>query len=1194
MEISVKKIKLGKRTTIAGAPDGVDGQVLAAIAREFCRSPGGPSEDRPIALLHIARDAERLRTLVQGLGFFAPDVELVTVPAWDCLPYDRVSPNAAISSERIDALSRLAGLSRLPGRPRILATTVNAILQRVPARDAVGAAAFRAEVGGRVDLTSLTDYLVQNGYLRSGTVREAGEFAVRGGIVDIFPPGADQPVRLDLFGEELEGLRSFDPLTQISSGKVESLALLPVGEVILDAAAIARFRDGYRAAFGAVAAPDPLYEAVSEGRRHAGMEHWLPLFHERLETLFEYAPGAAVSLDYLATEAVAARLESIREQYGARAAVRDGARSQVTYKPLGPDRLYLTEIEWAGCLDDRAVALMGPHLATGGEDSVIDAGGKAGRGFAAERAQPDVDLFAAVQAHMSEVQRAGRRILAAAFTMGSRDRLLSLMEQHGFQDGVAVESWAEAEALDLRSVGFAVLGLEHGFETRDLTVISEPDILGDRLVRRARRSRRADAFISELSSLDVGDIVVHADHGIGRYEGLQTLDILEAPHDCVWLSYAGGDRLFIPVENIEVLSRYGSEEAGVALDKLGGSAWQARKARLKKRIRDMAEDLVRVAAARLDRKGEVLAPTHGLYEEFCSRFAFELTDDQQSTIEDVIADLSSGRPMDRLICGDVGFGKTEIALRAAFITAMSGKQVAIVAPTTLLSRQHYEVLIDRFAGFPLRVAQLSRLVRTKDAAAAKDGLADGTVDVVVGTHALLSKSISFNDLGLLVVDEEQHFGVAHKERLKHMRTNVHVLTMTATPIPRTLQMALTGLRELSLIATPPVDRLAVRTFILPFDDLTVREAILREQFRGGQTFYVCPRISDIGDAEKFLREKVPEVRFSVAHGRMSPRDLDTVMKAFYEGSFDVLVSTNIIESGLDVPRANTMVIHRADMFGLAQLYQLRGRIGRSKVRAYAYMTILPGRIPTARAEQRLHVIQTLDELGAGFSLASHDLDIRGAGNLLGGEQSGHIREVGFELYQEMLEEAVAAARDAAGQEGAESEDRWSPQIGIGTSVLIPEPYIGDLNTRLGLYRRLARLETQAEIDSFAAELVDRFGPLPVEVEHLLKVIEIKSLCRMAGVAKVEAGPRGATLNFRNDMYANPAGLVEFIGLQAGTAKLRPDHTLVYMRNWDEPSDRLGGVRLLLENLSAIAAQSAGADSSTGASEPTSSAILSNT
>ena len=1191
MEIGEIKLKLGERRTIAGAPDGVDAQVLAAIARESC---GGPGDNRPVGLLHVARDAERLRTLVQGVAFFGPDIEVVTVPAWDCLPYDRVSPNAAISSERMDALSRLAALEGAAPRPRILVTTVNAILQRVPARDAVGAAAFRAEVGGRVDLTSLTDYLVQNGYLRSGTVREAGEFAVRGGIIDIFPPGAEQPVRLDLFGEELEGLRYFDPLTQISSGKAEGLALLPVGEVVLDAAAIGRFRDGYRAAFGAVAGPDPLYEAVSDGRKHAGMEHWLPLFHERLETIFEYVPGAAVTLDHLAAEAVAARLDTIGEQYGARTAAREGAGSHAAYKPLPPDRLYLTGSEWAGHLDDRAVAFLAAHRAPDGDGKVMDAGGRTGRSFAVERAQPDVDLFAAVQAHIKELQRSGRRVLAAAFTMGSRDRLLALLEQHGFHDGAAVETWAEAEALDSRTVAFAILGLEHGFETPGLAVISEPDILGDRLVRRTRRSRRADAFISELSSLDVGDIVVHVDHGIGRYEGLQTIDILEAPHDCVWLSYAGGDRLFIPVENIEVLSRYGSEEAGVALDKLGGAGWQARKARLKKRIRDMAEDLVRVAAARLDRKGEVMEPEPGLYEDFCSRFAFELTDDQQSTIDDVIADLASGRPMDRLICGDVGFGKTEIALRAAFITAMSGKQVAIVAPTTLLSRQHYEVMNDRFAGFPLKVAQISRLVGAKDVAAAKTGLADGTVDIVVGTHALLSKSISFRDLGLLVVDEEQHFGVAAKERLKHMRTNVHVLTMTATPIPRTLQMALTGLRERSLIATPPVDRLAVRTFILPFDDVTVREAILREQFRGGQTFYVCPRIDDIEDVEKFLRGKIPEVRFAVAHGRMNARDLDSVMKAFYEGTFDVLVSTNIIESGLDVPRANTMIIHRADMFGLAQLYQLRGRIGRSKVRAYAYMTILPGRIPTARAEQRLHVIQTLDELGAGFSLASHDLDIRGAGNLLGGEQSGHIREVGFELYQEMLEEAVAAARDAAGHGGAEAEDRWSPQIGIGTSVLIPEPYIGDLNTRLGLYRRLARLETQGEIDSFAAELIDRFGPLPVEVEHLLKVIEIKSLCRTAGVEKVEAGPRGATLNFRDNKYANPAGLVAFISQHAGTAKLRPDHTLVYMRNWEEPNERLEGVRFLLENLSAIAAQSAASDSPAGASDPVSAAILSRT
>jgi transcription-repair coupling factor (superfamily II helicase) len=774
--------------------------------------------------------------------------------------------------------------------------------------------------------------------------------------------------------------------------------------------------------------------------------------------------------------------------------------------------------------------------------------------------------------HIQAEQNAGQRVLLASYSNGSRDRLSLVLADHGIAPLTAVASWDEAAALPRPAIGTILLTLEHGFRTDGLTLIGEQDILGDRLVRPRRRSRRAENFLAEYSSLAAGDLVVHIDHGIGRYEGLKTIEVTGAPHDCLMLTYAGGDRLFVPVENIEVLSRYGSETAGVELDKLGGAGWQARKARLKQRIRDMADQLMAIAAQRELRRGAQLIPSPGLFEEFCSRFPFEETDDQQRAIDDVLEDLGTGRPMDRLVCGDVGFGKTEVALRSAFVAVLAGKQVAVVCPTTLLARQHHLTFARRFAGLPVRVAQLSRLVAAKQANETKQELKDGKVDIVIGTHALLSKTIGFKDLGLLIIDEEQHFGVAHKERLKQLRTDVHVLTLTATPIPRTLQLALSGVREMSLIATPPVDRLAVRTFVLPFDPVVVREALLREHYRGGQCFYVCPRIEDLPDAAQFLREHVPELKFATAHGRLPPTELEDVMSAFTDGQYHVLLSTNIIESGLDISSANTMVVHRADMFGLAQLYQLRGRIGRSKLRGYAYFTLPPRKPPTVQAQRRLEVLQTLDSLGAGFSLASHDLDIRGAGNLLGEEQSGHIKEVGLELYQEMLEQAVAAAKGAG--IGADAEEEWSPQINIGTAVLIPEDYVADLDLRLGLYRRLARLETSAEIDGFGAELIDRFGPLPEAVDHLLRIVAIKQLCRQAGVEKIEAGPKGATLGFRNNLYANPAGLVDFISRQVGTAKLRPDHRLVYMRDWPTPDERLKGVHTLIKRLAEIAAQSA--------------------
>ena len=731
------------------------------------------------------------------------------------------------------------------------------------------------------------------------------------------------------------------------------------------------------------------------------------------------------------------------------------------------------------------------------------------------------------------------------------------------------KTWDDFISWDKAVAGLVVLGLEEGFETGDLVIIAEQDILGDRLVRRGRKTKKASDFISELSALTPGDLVVHIDHGVGRFEGLKTIEVQGAPHDCLFLTYSGGDRLFLPVENIELLSRYGSDEQGAQLDRLGGGAWQAKKSKLKERILKIAENLIRTAAARELKPGDVLPPPEGAYEEFCARFPYEETEDQLTSIDSVIEDLQKGRPMDRLVCGDVGFGKTEVALRSAFIAAMNGKQVALVVPTTLLARQHFATFQDRFKGLPINIAQASRMVPKKQLDQVKAGITSGDIDIVVGTHALLSNSIKFRDLGLLIIDEEQHFGVKHKERLKELRTNVHVLTLTATPIPRTLQLALTGVRELSLITTPPLDRLAVRTYITPFDPVIIRESLLREHFRGGQSFYVCPRVTDLDEIAAFLRQNVPEIKFRLAHGRMPPTELEDIMTGFYDRAFDVLLSTTIVESGLDISTANTLIIHRADMFGLAQLYQLRGRVGRAKQRAYAIFTTPVNKLLTASADKRLKVLQSLDSLGAGFTLASHDLDLRGAGNLLGDEQSGHIKEVGYELYQQMIEEAVAKLR--TGEDTLESDGQWSPQINVGTSVLIPESYVEDLQVRLGLYRRLADLHDQQAVDGFGAELHDRFGRPPEEVNHLLEIVSIKLLCRAANVESVDAGPKGAVMKFRGDVFSNPAALVKWIGGQGSLAKLRPDMKLVIMRGWDKPETRLKGTRQLMQTLVKLAA-----------------------
>jgi transcription-repair coupling factor (superfamily II helicase) len=1148
--------KRPRAVRLYGAPEGYD---AAAIGSLFAES----GADR---WLHVCRDDGRMARFAAALAFFCPEVEALTFPAWDCLPYDRVSPNGEIVSRRIATLTRLAAAA---GDRVVVLTTVNALVQRVPPRRLFDGRVLSLRPGGRIGLDRLRSFFRNNGYIRTDTVREPGEFAVRGGIVDLYPAGAAEPLRLDFFGDTLESIRSFDPLNQRSTGKLHEAVLRPVSEVLLDDDAVRRFRSRYREQFGATGTDDPLYESVSAGRRYVGMEHWLPLYYERLETLFDYLPAAGVSLDYQADEVRGHRFEAIADCYAARCNITPAARAgSPIYRPIPPEQLYLDDAEWQGALRGRPVAQLSPFTADQGDRDAFDAGARAAHNFAAERADPKVVLFEAVRDYLEAERKSGRRTAVAAFSQGSADRLLTVLRERGVSDLRRIADGHALETLPRSAVGIAVLPLEQGFATDDFVLLGEQDILGDRLARIARRRRNLDQFITEATNLTPGDLVVHADHGIGRYEALETIDVAGAPHDCVRVLYAGDDKLFVPVENIEVLSRFGSEDAGVQLDRLGGVAWQSRRARVKRRIRDIAAELIRVAAERQLRPGDVLHPQEGLYEEFAARFPYPETEDQLNAIADTLADMASGKPMDRLICGDVGFGKTEVALRAAFIAAMAGSQVAMVVPTTLLSRQHFRSFTERFAGLPLRIAQLSRLVPAKIAREAKKELAEGRIDVVIGTHALLAKDVKFAHLGLLIVDEEQHFGVAQKEKLKQLKADVHVLTLTATPIPRTLQLALSGVREMSIIATPPIDRLAVRTFVMPYDPVTIREAIMRERDRGGQIFYVVPRIADLDEVRERLRETVPEIKYGVAHGRMAPSELEDVMTAFDDRAFDLLLSTNIIESGLDIPSANTMVVHRSDMFGLAQLYQLRGRIGRSKVRAYGYLTLPERKKLAPTAQRRLEVMQTLDNLGAGFQLASHDLDIRGAGNLLGDEQSGHIREVGIELYQHMLEEAVAAARTEGGDKAA-AED-WSPVITIGTPVLIPEDYVADLGVRLGLYRRIAGLLDRREIDGFAAELIDRFGALPPEVENLLEIIAIKRSCREAGVEKLEAGPKGAVISLRDNRFANPAGLVDLIQRHASTLKLRPDQKIVYLRNWDDAKARLTGVAKLSQALAKIA------------------------
>ena len=1135
---------------LSGAPDGFDANILSNFTTEKQKS-----------IIFVARDDKRLDLMRKSLWFFSPNIPILDFPSWDCLPYDRVSPNADVSSAR---MATLAALSSGFEAPIVLLTTLNAITQYIPNRTIVSNNSFVAIVGRTINVKELRAYFSKMGFVQTPTVTEPGDYAIRGGIIDVFPPGESGPVRMDLFGDELESARRFDPVTQRTVENLDRIEFAPVSEVILDDVSINRFRNNYRKEFGSAGLDDPLYEAISAGRKHQGYEHWAPYFHDGMETIFDHLPNAVIFMDENIERIHTSRWDGINDQYEARLeALNSKNRLETVYKPIKPELFYVSPDDLFDLLNNREqrkfIVLPQPT----GPNS-LDMRARIGRNFAPERQNEELGLFEEFAKHIIE-KRKTTSVIIASMSLGARERLYGLLQDQGLSGMVNIKTWKDINQA-IGSISLAVWHLEHGFEAPGLTIISEQDVLGELIIRKTNKKRRAKDFLTEASSLSVGDLVVHVDHGVGRYRGLETVKAAGAPHDCLLLEYANNDRLYLPVENVELLSRYGHETG--LLDRLGGSAWQAKKAKLKERIREMADKLLRIAAERSLRKSEILEVSPDKWNAFCARFPYVETDDQLNAIEDVVSDMSSGKPMDRLICGDVGFGKTEVALRAAFIAASAGTQAAIIAPTTLLARQHFKSFEERFRGTGIRVKQLSRFVTTSQMKKNREALRDGAVEIIIGTHALLAKDIKFANLGLLIIDEEQKFGVGHKERLKQLRSDIHVLTLTATPIPRTLQLSLSGVRELSVIGTPPIDRLAIRTYVSEFDTVTLREALLREHYRGGQSFFVVPRISDLPEIEAFIEEQVPEINHVVAHGQMPAGELDERMNAFYDGKFGILVATTIVESGLDIPTANTIIIHRADMFGLSQLYQIRGRVGRSKTRAYAYLTTKPRQKLTHAAIKRLRVLGSLDSLGAGFMLASQDLDIRGAGNILGEEQSGNVREVGYELYQEMLEDAIAKIKSGQ-MEGLTDEGSWSPQINLGVPVLIPETYVQDLDVRLGLYRRLSALAKKIELEAFAAELIDRFGKLPTEVDMLLRVVRIKGMCRAAGIAKLDSGPKGAVIQFYQDKFISPSGLAQYLLVSRGTAKIK-DNKLIVLRDWTNDDKKVKGAYIIARELAVMA------------------------
>ena len=1108
--------------------------------------------------LYVVSNGVALFQTAEIIKYLNPKIEVLVFPAWDTVPYDRNSPNVNILSQRLETLSKLV-LEPKPKHKRVIITSVGAIIQKLPPKKIFLNSNKMIKIGTTLDFNSFLHYCAINGYVKVEQVMEPSEFALRGDIIDIFPAGADEPIRIDLFDDEVENIRTFNPLTQRSTGTLTEYVFLVANEVILNEQTIKNFRLSYREAFGTNGIKDEIYEWISEAKKYTGMENWLPFFYdEPLPNLFDYVPNATIVLGHNYQDALKSKNDSIIDYYTARLEALDlsKASDEIVYRPIKPELFYLTKDNFSDIIKNKN-AIEITSLSLPDADNITNLKVIPARNFSHAK---NISLSAVYEDLKNYLQENAKlKRIICCYSQGSRERLFHTLNEYGIKDLVFAESYAEAlKKATAKKIVLIVLNLEYGFKNNEFCVITQTDIMGERKDRKQQKKVSKQDFIADISTLNIGELVVHIEHGIGRFMGLETINAGGAPHDCLKIIYANNDKLFVPVENIDVISRYGSDDENIVLDTLGSMAWQAKKAKVKEKIKDIAEKLIKLAAERKLKSSDAFIPPSGSFDEFCSRFSYNETDDQLKAIKDVLQDLNSGVPMDRLVCGDVGFGKTEVALRAAFTVAMNGAQVALIVPTTLLARQHYLNFKERMQGFPVKVKMLSRLVSAKELKETQEGLKNGSVEIIIGTHALLSQNVKFCNLGLLIIDEEQHFGVAHKEKLKSLKSDVHVLTLSATPIPRTLQLSLTGVKNLSIIATPPIDRLAARTFVMPFDKVLLKEAIYREKFRNGQVFFVCPRVSDIALVHTELKELVPDIKIAVAHGQMPVKELEDVMVDFAAKKADLLLSTTIIESGIDMPSVNTMIIYRSDMFGLAQLYQLRGRIGRSKMRGYCYFTVPPKKKLKPIAEKRLSILSALDTLGAGFSLASHDMDIRGAGNVLGTEQSGHIKDVGIALYHHMLEEEILRQKALSDNETISefTSNDWAPQITTGIPIMIDEKYVKDLGVRLGLYKRIGSIKTEEELLDMREELTDRFGPIPSEVENLLTTIEIKQLCYKANIAKIDAGAKGILITFHNDTFTAVDKLIELVNKSFGVIKIRPDQKLFIEGKLDNYEKRI--------------------------------------
>ncbi|WP_107328894.1 transcription-repair coupling factor [Metapseudomonas otitidis] len=1102
--------------------------------------------------LLLTADSQSAERLEQELGFFAPDLPVLHFPDWETLPYDLFSPHQDIISQRVASLYRLPELDH-----GVLVVPITTALHRLPPRRFLLGSSLVLDVGQKLDVEQMRLRLEGAGYRCVETVYEHGEFAVRGALIDLFPMGSDLPYRIDLFDDEIETLRTFDPETQRSVDKVESIRLLPAREFPLDKKAVTDFRGRFRERFDVDFRRCPIYQDLASGITPAGIEYYLPLFFEETETLFDYLPGNTQVFSLPGIEQAA-------EQFWS------DVRSRYEERRVDPERPLVPPTELFLPVEDCFARLKAsPRVVA--DPSDLEPG--VGRERFPTRALPDL----AIEGKASEPLAALRRfleefpgrVLFSAESAGRREVLLELLARLKLRPQ-EVAGWPEFVASSER-LAITIAPLDEGLllDEPALALVAESPLFGQRVMQRRRRERRSDGgdnVIKNLAELREGAPVVHIDHGVGRYLGLITLEIEGQAAEFLALQYAEEAKLYVPVASLHLIARYtGTDDALAPLHRLGSETWQKAKRKAAEQVRDVAAELLDIYARRAARKGYAFKDPLADYATFSAGFPFEETPDQQAAIEAVVADMLAPKPMDRLVCGDVGFGKTEVAMRAAFVAVHSGKQVAVLVPTTLLAQQHYNSFRDRFADWPVRVEVMSRFKTAKEVEGAANELAEGKVDIVIGTHRLLQGDIRFKQLGLVIIDEEHRFGVRQKEQLKALRSEVDILTLTATPIPRTLNMAVAGMRDLSIIATPPARRLSVRTFVMEQQNTVIKEALLRELLRGGQVYYLHNEVKTIEKCAADLAELVPEARIGIGHGQMHERELEQVMSDFYHKRFNVLVASTIIETGIDVPSANTIIIERADKFGLAQLHQLRGRVGRSHHQAYAYLLTPPRKQMTEDAQKRLEAIANAQDLGAGFVLATHDLEIRGAGELLGEGQSGQIQAVGFTLYMEMLERAVKSIQKGE-QPNLEQPLGGGPEINLRVPALIPEDYLPDVHARLILYKRIASAADEDGLKELQVEMIDRFGLLPEPTKNLVRLTLLKLQAEKLGIKKVDAGPQGGRIEFAADTCVDPLVLIKLIQGQPKRYKFEGATQFRFLVPMERPEERFNTLEALFERL----------------------------